>query len=232
MPSRVCIRRGRCIKLASASGALQEGVINTKDTIFCSGVMYLPNKFFPDDPKLAQPFYCWYRPGHGTVNNWSRASRNRPIFSFTNSTVAFRDFTTPLGQSLASEYMRLFGYGAASGIDLPGESDGLVPDPRGNSAISMNSGRRATPTTWQSVRALCFRRRCKSWTQRRRLQMAAPCIALISRAHCQCQRWALDPAPDTCRRQNSPARHAGSLADSHTPRAGRRRSSCRRPARA
>src|SRR5581483_4295496 len=120
---------GSVFKLASATGALQEGVIDTRQTIFCSGVMYLPNKFFPDNPKLAQPFYCWYRPGHGPLNIVEGIAQSSDIF-FYKLDGGFSDFTTPLGQSLAAEYMRLFGYGAASGIDLPGEADGLVPDPK------------------------------------------------------------------------------------------------------
>jgi penicillin-binding protein 2 len=42
----------------------------------------------------------------------------------------FTDFPTPLGVTLESDYSRLFGYGALSGIDLPGEAAGLVPDPK------------------------------------------------------------------------------------------------------
>lgn len=120
---------GSVYKLTSAAGALQEGVIDRNDSIFCSGIMYLPNKFFPNDPKLAQPFYCWYRPGHGLLTIVDGIAQSSDIF-FYKLDGGFTDFTTPLGQSLASEYMRLFGYGTASGIDLPGESDGLVPDPK------------------------------------------------------------------------------------------------------
>lgn len=120
---------GSVYKLSSAAGALQEGVIDRNDTIFCSGVMYLPNRFFPDDPKLAQPFYCWYRQGHGPLNIVDGIAQSSDIF-FYKLDGGFSDFTTPLGQALASEYMRLFGYGTASGIDLPGEADGLVPDPK------------------------------------------------------------------------------------------------------
>lgn len=120
---------GSVYKLSSAAGALQEGVIDANDNIFCSGIMYLPNRFFPEDPRLAQPFYCWYRQGHGNLTIVDGIAQSSDIF-FYKLDGGFTDFTTPLGQALASEYMRLFGYGTASGIDLPGEADGLVPDPR------------------------------------------------------------------------------------------------------
>lgn len=120
---------GSVYKLTSAAGALQEGVIDSNDSIFCSGIMYLPNRFFPDDPKLAQPFYCWFRQGHGSLTIVDGIAQSSDIF-FYKLDGGFTDFTTPLGQALSAEYMRLFGYGTASGIDLPGEADGLVPDPR------------------------------------------------------------------------------------------------------
>jgi penicillin-binding protein 2 len=120
---------GSVYKLSSAAGALQEGVIDISDSIFCSGIMYLPNRFFPDDPDLAQPFYCWFRPGHGPLNVVEGIAQSSDIF-FYKLDGGFGDFPTPLGQALASEYMRLFGYGTASGVDLPGEANGLVPDPR------------------------------------------------------------------------------------------------------
>lgn len=119
---------GSVYKLASAVGALQEGVIDTKQTIFTTGIMYLPNKFFPDDPKLAQPFYDWYRPGFGPLTIVQGIAQSSDVF-FYKLDGGFTDFPTPLGQALAAEYMRLIGYGSASGIDLPGEADGLVPDP-------------------------------------------------------------------------------------------------------
>lgn len=120
---------GSVYKLVSAAGALQEGVIDTKETIFDPGTIYVPNRYFPDDPDLAQPFYCWYRPGHGSLNIIEGIAQSCDTF-FYKLNGGFDDFETPLGQALASDYARLFGFGSELGIDLPGESPGLVPDPR------------------------------------------------------------------------------------------------------
>lgn len=120
---------GSVFKLVSAAGALQEGVIDAQHRLFDPGVIYVPNRFFPDDPELAQPFYNWYRPGFGYVNIVEAIANSNDIF-FYKLNGGFNDFPTPLGQTLLAEYARLFGYGATSGIDLPGEAPGLVPDPR------------------------------------------------------------------------------------------------------
>jgi penicillin-binding protein 2 len=108
---------------------LQEGVITRDTQLHDPGIIYLPNRFFPDDEDLAQPFYNWYRPGFGFGNIVDAVSNSNDIF-FYKLAGGFTDFTTPLGQALLADYARLFGYGTASGIDLPGEADGLVPDPR------------------------------------------------------------------------------------------------------
>lgn len=120
---------GSVYKLFSATGALQEGVVDTKTLINDPGIIYVPNRFFPDDPKLAQPFYNWYRPGFGNVNIIDAIANSNDIF-FYKLDGGFSDFPTPLGQALVSEYARMFGYGTESGIDLPGEAPGLVPDPK------------------------------------------------------------------------------------------------------
>lgn len=120
---------GSVYKLFSAAGALQEGVIDQNTQLFDPGIIYLPNRFYPDDPKLAQPFYNWYRPGFGFVNIIDAIANSNDIF-FYKLNGGFTDFPTPLGQALMADYARLFGYGTESGIDLPGEAPGLVPDPK------------------------------------------------------------------------------------------------------
>jgi penicillin-binding protein 2 len=120
---------GSVYKLFSAAGGLQEGVIDQNTQLFDPGIIYLPNKFFPDDPRLAQPFYNWYRPGFGFQNIYDAIANSNDIF-FYKLAGGFTDFQTPLGQAMLAEYARLFGYGEPSGIDLPGEAPGLVPDPK------------------------------------------------------------------------------------------------------
>lgn len=120
---------GSVYKLFSAAGGLQEGVIDVNTRLNDPGIIYLPNRFFPDNERLAQPFYNWYRPGFGLVNILDAIANSNDIF-FYKLDGGFSDFTTPLGQALVADYARMFGYGDETGIDLPGEAPGLVPDPQ------------------------------------------------------------------------------------------------------
>jgi penicillin-binding protein 2 len=119
---------GSTFKLVAASGALQEGVIDDKMTLFDPGVIYVPNKYFPDDPKLAQPFYNWFRQGFGALPLREAIAQSCDT-CFYKLVGGYTDFPTPLGQTLESDYARLFGFGSQLGIDLPGEAPGVVPDP-------------------------------------------------------------------------------------------------------
>ncbi|MGE5141645.1 MAG: penicillin-binding protein 2 [Rudaea sp.] len=120
---------GSTFKLVAASGALQEGIIDDKTALSDPGVIYVPNKYFPDDPRLAQPFVCWLKSGHGALPIRDAIAQSCDVF-FYKLVGGFTDFTTPLGQALESDYARQFGFGATSGIDLPGEASGLIPDPK------------------------------------------------------------------------------------------------------
>lgn len=120
---------GSTFKLVPATGALQEGVIDDKTLISDPGTIYVPNKYFPDDPNLAQPFFCWLKTGHGALSIREGIAQSCDVF-FYKLVGGFTDFQTPLGENLLADYARQFGFGEATGIDLPGEADGLIPTPQ------------------------------------------------------------------------------------------------------
>ena len=119
---------GSTIKPVHAAAALEEGVVDRDTTLTCQGIMWLPNKYFPEDPALAQPFYCWihkYGRGHGRLNIVEGIAHSCDIF-FYQLAGGFEDFEG-LGLERLAHYARLFGLGERTGIGLPGESVGLVP---------------------------------------------------------------------------------------------------------
>ncbi|HIC94542.1 MAG TPA: penicillin-binding protein 2 [Anaerolineae bacterium] len=119
---------GSTIKPVHAAAALEEGVVDRDTTLTCQGIMWLPNKYFPEDPALAQPFYCWihkYGRGHGRLNIVESIAHSCDIF-FYQLAGGFEDFEG-LGLERLAHYARLFGLGERTGIGLPGESVGLVP---------------------------------------------------------------------------------------------------------
>jgi penicillin-binding protein 2 len=123
---------GSTFKLPVAAGALEEGVVTANSTFHCGGIMWLPNRFYPGDPSLAQPFYCWVHSGygrHGSLSIVSALSRSCDIY-FYQAGGGYRTQSRGLGEERLGQYAQLFGYGARSGIDLAGEATGLIPDPK------------------------------------------------------------------------------------------------------
>ncbi|MFH1422180.1 MAG: penicillin-binding transpeptidase domain-containing protein [Planctomycetota bacterium] len=66
-------------------------------------------------------FRCWKRSGHGTVNITSAIEQSCNCFFFA--------VAEKMGYEKLRYWAELFGIGKSTGIDLPGESDGLLPTP-------------------------------------------------------------------------------------------------------
>jgi penicillin-binding protein 2 len=119
---------GSIFKIIPASGALQERTILPETTIFDEGILYLPNQFAPDNLDLAQPFFCWLRSGHGLVNLVSGLAWSCNVyFHYIGGGYDPINYEG-LGLERMGKYAQMYGLGTATGIDLPGELDGLVPD--------------------------------------------------------------------------------------------------------
>ena len=124
---------GSTYKLIVAAAGLEEGVINAGTVLHCGGILWLPNRYYPEDPSLAQPFYCWiyteYRGSHGSLSLVSALGQSCDNY-FYQVGGGYRTYFEGLGVERIGQYAELFGMGALSGIDLPGETTGLVPGPK------------------------------------------------------------------------------------------------------
>ena len=124
---------GSTFKLVTAAAGLQEKVITRRTILNAPGIIYLPNRNFPDDPDLAQPFVCWIHKldgEHGDINVTYAIAESCDIFFYkVGGGFPPTDFEG-LGVDTLAEYAQLFGFGEFSGIDLPGENAGLVPNPK------------------------------------------------------------------------------------------------------
>ncbi len=83
---------GSVFKMVPAAAALSEGVINRSTTIVDAGPIYLPNRYAPNNPELAQEFVSW---NHklGIVqapSTWSRRLLCRTTSSSTSSAAGTR----------------------------------------------------------------------------------------------------------------------------------------------
>ncbi len=119
---------GSTFKIIPAAGALQERTVYS-DTIFVDeGTLYLPNQFEPDNLDLAQPFYCWLRTGHGPVTMVSALAFSCDVYFYQVGGGYYPTEYEGLGLERLDKYATMFGLGQSTGIDLPGEVEGLVPD--------------------------------------------------------------------------------------------------------
>lgn len=84
----------------------------TVDThAFCSGTFYLPNS--------TRKYRCHKRTGHGTVDMRSAMARSCDVF--------FYQLAMGLGIDRITESLSNFGFGRATGVDIPHERNGLLP---------------------------------------------------------------------------------------------------------
>ncbi len=108
---------GSVFKIIMALAGLQEKIITPATTVFCSG-----SQVFYD-----RVFHCWNPSGHGPVNIFSALQNSCNIY--------FYNLGKKLNIDTIARYARILGLGSQSGIDLPNENSGLVPD----SAWKMNA---------------------------------------------------------------------------------------------
>lgn len=101
---------GSIFKIIIAFTALREGIINPSDHFFCSGEMKLNNHVF----------HCVNRYGHGNINLYDAIRKSCDCYFF--------DLAKKIGIEKIVKYSRRFGFGMKTGIEIPNESTGLLPD--------------------------------------------------------------------------------------------------------
>ncbi len=99
---------GSVFKVVTTSAAMQEGLVKESDTFDCNGSLTIANR----------NIHCWKRTGHGHENF---------IDILKNScNVGFMTLGQRLGPEKLNKYIKLFGFGTKTGIDLNGEAAGIV----------------------------------------------------------------------------------------------------------
>jgi penicillin-binding protein 2 len=122
---------GSVYKLAAAIGVMNEGVVAPEQKIECpdAGKIQVIQKFTPNDPGTPRDYVCWQSTGHG-MQDFVHAVANSCDVYFYKVSGGFRDEVPEgLGIQRMAEYSRALGYGRVTGLELPGEMAGLVPDP-------------------------------------------------------------------------------------------------------
>jgi len=112
---------GSTIKPFLGAAGLEEKVVSPKTVINDTGPLTLPNQY---NPSIIYNFPDWKT--HGQVNIYSAIAESCDIY-FYYLGGGYGDFKG-LGLSRLEKYLKLFGFGHETGIDLPNEESGFVPD--------------------------------------------------------------------------------------------------------
>jgi penicillin-binding protein 2 len=114
---------GSTFKTIVGAGALQEGVAAPWTTITSRGYITVENEF---DPNVVYVYPDWATLGALDFYGGIAMSSNVYFYYLAGgkSDEGFRG----LGEDKVAQYARAFGFGEPTGVDLPGESPGLVPD--------------------------------------------------------------------------------------------------------
>jgi len=112
---------GSIFKVITGAAALQEGVASASTQIVSTGQISVANQY---DPSTVYVFKDWASLG---LLDFNRALALSSDVYFYHLAGGYQKFTG-LGIDRLARYTRLFGLGERTGIPLPGETSGLVPD--------------------------------------------------------------------------------------------------------
>ncbi len=104
------VEPGSTYKLVLAIAALEEGIIDGTETVYCPGAYRLGRRVFK----------CWKKGGHGTVNLLQAIEGSCNVY--------FYRLIQKVGLENWVKYSRKFNFGKTTGSDLYSEFPGLVPD--------------------------------------------------------------------------------------------------------
>ncbi len=102
---------GSVFKIAMAVAGLAEGLLRPEERIYCGGATRIYNR----------RWRCWRSRGHGLVDLRGALQHSCDIYFYRQG--------IRIGIETIAAWARRLGLGARTGVESPGESEGLVPDP-------------------------------------------------------------------------------------------------------
>lgn len=127
---------GSTFKLATALGALNEGVVTPESVIDAPAMIGVQNAYSPTDPGKIEYYYDWTWTFYGETSGLGLLPFLKCI-AYSSDACFYKvgggyQNEVPgagLGIWRLQEYARALGYDQQSGIELPAENTGLIPDP-------------------------------------------------------------------------------------------------------
>jgi penicillin-binding protein 2 len=129
---------GSVFKISTALGALNEGVVTPEQIITTPPEIQLANKYTPNDPGNSKTYVDWNENGFGKLDFIGGISNSSNVYFYQLGGGDAEELGTGipnevpegLGICRLGTYARALGYGDYLGIELPGEADGIIPDPK------------------------------------------------------------------------------------------------------
>jgi penicillin-binding protein 2 len=128
---------GSVFKLSTATGAINEEVVQLGQEIFAPGQLLLCEQFSPNDPctdRNTRPFVDWIfdsnPEGFGIIDFLRCIAYSSNVCFYKLGGGYPGEIEEGLGIFRLAEYARAIGYAQKSGIQLLGEQDGLIPSPQ------------------------------------------------------------------------------------------------------
>jgi len=121
---------GSVYKMAAAIGALNENIVTPEEELECPGVITVMQKYAENEEGIPREYISYGRADHGMCNFIKGVALSDDIY-FYKIGGGFENEVPDggLGVWRLKEYAEALGYGRLTGIELPGEVEGLVPDP-------------------------------------------------------------------------------------------------------
>jgi penicillin-binding protein 2 len=120
---------GSVFKLPTAVGALNERVVTPDQKLNDPGQITVIQKALPNSPGTPIDYVCWNRAGHGDMDWIHGVANSCDVYFYKIGGGYAPDGVAGLNVWRLGQYARALGYGTKTGIELPGEAPGLIPDP-------------------------------------------------------------------------------------------------------
>ena len=121
---------GSVFKIAAAVGALNEKVITPEQQLECPGTISVIQKYSPNDPGTPRLYYSYDRAGHGICDFLKGFKLSDDVYFYKIGGGFENEVPNGgLGAWRLAEYAKALGFDRLTGIELPGEITGLIPDP-------------------------------------------------------------------------------------------------------
>lgn len=102
---------GSTLKPFMALAGMELGVVTEHSKTYCPGWYSLPGH--------SHRYRCWKHQGHGHMNALDAMAQSCDVY--------FYDLAHALGIDRMHTFLDMFGFGRKTGVDIPNESDGLLP---------------------------------------------------------------------------------------------------------